>query len=305
MELSKDERLAALLDGRCTEEERRELMAELAAGGEDLEIFAEAAAVLYEMEEEDRAEGVIPLRPPAPVPASEPAPRLRPPRRWLPFAGAGGLALAAGIAGLIVLPQLRERSSGAAEVVAMLHEPATAQSQDPRLPWDATRGSDEQPGLSDAQHVRLGALLVVLEVSARTDTAAAHEAARQIARLLERTTNPGNFSARYQAMSDGRVAPGELDPKLARRAEKIAGGGQAVRLGEWLQAARIAAERSDTAYFNAPESRAWLKGKGVPARMWQQVEDDFQRAREELSKPSPVWNVVQTKLNDALKLLGR
>src|SRR5690349_21110111 len=127
MDYEKAERLAALLDGTCSDEEREKLLAQLAEDDDDLEVFAAAGAALHQHEEEERRLGledrdpaVIP-RPATRVTASDPAPRRRPPRRWIPFTAAAGLAMAAGVAALIALPRLRGGSgSGAAAVVAQL-----------------------------------------------------------------------------------------------------------------------------------------------------------------------------------------
>ncbi|HEX2202609.1 MAG TPA: hypothetical protein VHG91_04910 [Longimicrobium sp.] len=49
-----DERLSALLAGRLEGPERDELLAHLSTADEDIEVFAHAAAILREMEDEER-----------------------------------------------------------------------------------------------------------------------------------------------------------------------------------------------------------------------------------------------------------
>lgn len=77
-----DERLSALLDGRLSDREREELLAHLAVSGDDLEVFAETAAILREMEEEDALarEAGVPRHPAEPAGQDPAAPEQRPPQ---------------------------------------------------------------------------------------------------------------------------------------------------------------------------------------------------------------------------------
>ena len=80
-----DERLAALLDGTLNDRERQELLAELAASGDDYDVFVNMADLVQEMEDADAAgggpDGVIPFRPRA-------RPRWGAPARWAALAAA-------------------------------------------------------------------------------------------------------------------------------------------------------------------------------------------------------------------------
>ncbi|HST58231.1 MAG TPA: hypothetical protein VLK84_06085, partial [Longimicrobium sp.] len=95
-----DERLAALLDGRLTGEEREELLAYLSVADEEYQILAGTAAILLAVEEEAEEAMVSPptreLRPPSRV--AKGGWRRRSPR-WV--------ATVAALTGLIVLGTLR------------------------------------------------------------------------------------------------------------------------------------------------------------------------------------------------------
>ncbi|HLM69081.1 MAG TPA: hypothetical protein VK358_16195, partial [Longimicrobium sp.] len=160
------QRLAALLDERLSGAERDELLARLADSDEDLALFAEAAAVQRELEEEDEAAsvpGVLPLRP-----AARPARGLN--RRWL--------AAAAVVAGLALVPLAwRATQDGAvrepAQAVAMLEDRAGGLPADWDVrPWSGTRGGGDNPA-DDALSVQVGAYVVDLDLAVRARDAGA------------------------------------------------------------------------------------------------------------------------------------
>lgn len=81
---SKEERIAALLDGALGERQREELLAHLSVADEEYRIFADTASILRELEEAEHAAATIPL------PCASPQQRaLWKPSRW------AGMALAA------------------------------------------------------------------------------------------------------------------------------------------------------------------------------------------------------------------
>ncbi|HEY7771370.1 MAG TPA: hypothetical protein VIB55_24580, partial [Longimicrobium sp.] len=166
-----DERLAALLDGDLSEQERNELLAELSPFDDDYQVLVGTAALLHEMEVQERQSqgrdappapgAAIPLRPPA-------RRRWGSPGRWAALAaGVAGIALAAGLAG---------RGSQGADAVRL----AAGLEANTRLPegwterarWSSPRG-DPSSRSSSAQAVQAGALLVDLAVAVRTRDAGA------------------------------------------------------------------------------------------------------------------------------------
>jgi hypothetical protein len=283
MNLSREERLAALLDGTCTEEERQELLALLAEDDDELEVYAAAAAALHQYEEEERAAGVVPIHAPAAGPARSARPRWRPPR-WVGLAAAAALALLIG--GRLLWTD--RAVNGPAGMLALLHNadgPVPAGVEPGTV---STRGPGDPSSLGDQDRVRLGAWLVQLEAEIRADPPRARTAAGEIATLLERVDDRGSVASRFRAFSDGTSQT--LDPGLATRAEDISGGPKATRLGEWLQVARIAAAREDQRFFQMGESRRWMAGRNVPPRLKPLAKGGLQRVREAAERhPAPDW----------------
>jgi len=295
MNLSRDERLAALLDGTCSEAEREELLAELAVDDDELEVFAAAAAALSLHEREEVAAGVVPLHTPPSVQRAVGRPRWRPPRRWV------SLAAAAGIAAVLMFGILRRgEASGVAQTVAMLSDSNLSLPAGIALAREPVRGSP-----SDGESVSLGALLVDLEVAARAkDQAQEQRAAAEIAALLRRTNPSLEVIAQYESIGTAGIPRDRLDPELAERAEQAARQPNKVHLGEWLQAARIAASHHDRGFFEAGESQDRLNGKGMPPGV------SLRRARAAMPAPGedgqrePDWATLQHELTSLLNGLS-
>jgi hypothetical protein len=302
MDYEKAERLAALLDGTCSAEEREELLALLAEDDDDLEVFAAAGAALSQHEQEERGAGVIRLRPAPAVPATAPAPRLRPPRRWLP------LAAAAGIAAVLAIGLLRRgdgQASGVAQTVAMLSDSSLSLVDGIALAQEPLRG-----GASDGGSMRLGATLVDLEVAARShDERQARQAAAGIAALLKRANASPDVTARYDSIGKAGVPADGLDPELAERAEQSARQANLVRVGEWLQAARIAAAHRDEDFFKTRQSQERLAGKGMALDGDSREILDQARAAapapENTGQKEPEWATLQSRLTWLLNGFSR
>ncbi|HET7233923.1 MAG TPA: hypothetical protein VFJ16_28185 [Longimicrobium sp.] len=290
MDASKAERLAALLDGNCTERERQELLAELAAGGDDLEVFADAAAVLHEHEEEEAAAGVIPLH--RPVREQPPRPRWKPPR-WAKLAVAAGLVALIG-GGLL----WRGRGTGAGDVLALLEQPALGVPAGVRLkPWGASRGDGEA---GKGRDVQLGARLADVEQLAGHDNQAASAAARDVARLL-RGRHADPVARQYGDLASGIVPPGGADPEFTRRAIEL--GGKAAETGVWMEMARFAAAREDSVFFRSSLSLDILNGKG-PASVFETERAELRRIGEMVGSEPPRWAEVRTALDSLLRRLA-
>jgi hypothetical protein len=300
MNYTKAERLAALLDGTCSDEEREELLALLAEDDDELEVFAAAAAALNQYEQAEPATNVPSTRSPgpAPIPLARSRPRWRPPRVL-------GYALAAGIAALITVGLLRRgdghAGGGPAHYASQLARPPRLADDWDLNPWGATRGGESGNALTAAERVRLGALLMDLEVLARTDSARAGDVARDIADLLGGTLDPRGVAERYRTMAEGGVNAREWDPELAGRAEKIAGRPETV-LGEWAETARIAAWQQDAAFFETDESRDYLAGKGPELLV--RAGPQLAEVRAELDRSPRNWPAVQAKLRTLLLRLA-
>jgi hypothetical protein len=297
------ERLAALLDERLSGAERDELLARLADSDEDLALFAEAAAVQRELEEEDEAAsvpGVLPLRPPA-----RPARRLD--RRWL--------AAAAVVAGLALVPMAWRATQGGAvrepaQAVAMLGDQAIGLPRGwiDRPAWSGTRGGGENPA-DDALSVRVGAYMVNLEVAIRAgDVENTRLLSARVASMLREANVAGTPAARQFDVLAERAGgdPAELLSLLDEASDAAAGAldGDRYALGAWAEAARIAAARRDAAFFRDARTGRTLD------RAQELVGDDEEaRAaiaaiRASLEAESILWPELEAELDRLMSAVG-
>ncbi|HTA73846.1 MAG TPA: hypothetical protein VK733_06220 [Gemmatimonadaceae bacterium] len=225
------ERIAALLDGSLDARQRAEVLARLGQSQHALEAFVDAAAVLRE------TEGPASVRP----------------RRWRTIATP--LALAAGIAIVAVLvPAIgRQRAPlGPDEperFVALLSSSPVVFPRDWNgTPWTTTRGALEP--LSDtARAIRIGARLTDLALATTSGDSAMYVIAGNVAMLLDPIPASAPLASRYRAAT----RPGEI-PRGASAAQMA--GQQMVDLGAWIEAARFAAMRGDSTFFQSTASVA-------------------------------------------------
>jgi hypothetical protein len=253
-----DERLAALLDGRVQGPEREALLRRIAASDDDFRDFAETAAVLRETE----ADEAVPRRAPgaqAAPPSTRAARGWRRPARWAALAVV--LCLAASLA--LLARSWRGEPADPSRTAALLAAPGAplpAGWLDER-PWSGTLGGDAlSPG---ARAARAGALHVDLAVAAAArDTGATARLAAELGALVSAV--PGSAPVAEAYAEVGRLAgepSGRLAPVL-RRAGEGAGallGREAVELGAWAEAARIAAARGERSFFAQRASRDALR----------------------------------------------
>lgn len=299
-----DERLAALLDGRLGDAERRELLAQLSTAGEDYEVFTDSAAVLRELEEEEA--GAVDAQAEAPAPALSPS--LPPSVRTRGWRRSGRwAALPAGVVALalafLLLP--RARASGANDPVQL----AMRLEQSGRgLPaewpgaerWGAIRGGDASPPATpeerNARAVRAGALLVDLAVAARSgDTDTTRLLATQAAARFE--PGSGRSTPLHQIANRPDAPYDSLAPLLQRATDRLANrfGRPYLQLGAWTEAALLAAHRRDVAFFRADESRTILRS----ARDLTQgdARAALDRVRAAADAEAPDWNALEKALN--------
>lgn len=278
------ERLAALLDGRLGKTERAELLSHLAASEQTLEAYADAVAAVSQLEPQRR-----PL----------------PPIRWI--------AIAAVLAGIALAPWLwtRLRPSAADDpgrfVALLAARPAGLPAGLEDSPWGSVRGADE-PLTADARAVRLGALLVDLELAVqRGDTVAARVAA-DVGVLLEAIPAAGPVSAMYRDIGQrAGGAPRDLEPLLTEAgsaAAKLADP-DLVRLGAWVEAARVAAAAHDAGFFRARQSRATLADAGTLAGLTEPARAALGRVHATLvAERAPDWSALGRDLTELLRMLG-
>lgn len=326
------ERLGALLEGQVTGRERAELLARMAAHDESLEIFADALAVTDELEREDaqridaehpvnasaetseQASAVAPEEvraiPVATAPAMAEDARVIPfraPERRRAWLAGPRLALAATVAAVAIgvtawgLSRRGADSGDPGRYAASLARPGLPAGWD-AAPWTAVRAPDATLD-PRTRAVRLGARLTDLQAAAEAgDAVGTGQAAADVRVLLDPLPAAGPAVAIYREV-EGRAGESAdaLEPVLARGRQSAArlAGEEAVALGAWAEAARLAAARRDAAFFRARATRDALDratridGLPTPAR------EALGRLRA--SSDPPDWAVLQ---RDATALLA-
>ena len=148
-------------------------------------------------------------------------------------------------------------------IVASLPAEANESREWRERPWPQFTSANQSVSRR-GRAVRVGALLVELEVLAANGDSAAAKVAAQVGELFGDYPNGSATVAAYRALADVEaVADSAKRADAARAAETLAGVTE-VRLGAWLEAARIAAVRNDTAFFSRPDtwSTLWI-ARGV------------------------------------------
>lgn len=241
------ERLAALIEGRLTAEQRTALLGELDASPEALEAYADAVYAVRELEGDGKVLDV-----------QTSLPRRSARSAWTRYVPT--IAVAAAILIAVALPLARRagvaRLDESAVIAGALGPVSESSNPWPRVPWSEQRGPSD--ALSPrARAVRIGARIVDLDLLARAGDTSASSAALQVAALLDGVPAGGVAAAAYRAL-------GEQDTGSAQRAalgtaaslaEQVAGEAE-VRAGAWLEAARVAALQQDTAFFTPSRTRA-------------------------------------------------
>jgi hypothetical protein len=291
------ERLAALLDGRLDADAHAGVLSRLATDDEALAAYAEAAAVTRALEEEDAAAGVTPLRSAA--------------RAASPFSGArrwGAIAAVVAAVALAPLAWNRMQPPGLQTPGALAERLATTSTALPvdfeRSPWGSTRSASD-PMTPRARAVRIGARLVELELALRGQDPAAARTAAQVAILLGELPGSGLAASIFRDIQARAGAPWpELEPSMEQGSEAAAAlaGEDDVRLGAWLQAARIAAERQEIDFFRTRAAEAALRRlQDDPAT--QPAADRVRTVTR--SEGAPDWAALAEASSAALAQLGR
>lgn len=314
---SDDERVAAFLDGRMDARRREEMMAHLTRSAEDREVLARTAALLRQMEEADAAPGEAPAPAAGPEAADPAAPegvipldtrrtsrsdagvevrRTRGPvLRWMALAAVlACVALATGV--------LRPRSSAGEEPVRLAARlEHGAEGLPPRWteewPWTSARG-DDPGGDRVATSARAGAMLVDLAVAVEAgDPEATGVLADQIAARFDRQ---GGRSGALRAIADSAGAsPGRLRALVGEATERIEKrlDRDALRLGAWIEAARLAAARRDAAFFREGETRRRLDQAGRLT----EADPAVQEVRRSLAADPPPWEALASALDAMMR----
>jgi hypothetical protein len=310
------ERLAALLDGRLTEAQRAELLAQLAGSEPDLEILATAIAAARDAEAHDAATSSSGA-PAANAPVAGAAHReasiaprrtgswREPAVRWA--------ALAAGIAIIVLIPFVRSRlarpaTGDSARYVALLGAGATLPTGWDGHPWSTTRGATDAL-TADSRDARIGARLVDLGLAVQSRDTTAASIASDIATLLEPLPASGPLTSLYHQLasrirdSTADWAPLALQARSATQPLIASAAGDA---GAWLEAARIAAARHDASFFTASESRAALVRLAELPTLTDSDREAMVSLRSKVtSATQPDWAGVGGQISQLLDLFAR
>lgn len=291
-----DEQLSALIEGRLQGRQRDELLAQLADDDDEYQLFVDSADVFHELQEEDaRAE--------ASARQTTPPPSMR-------TAASGWrrrlvIPVVLTVLALLGVFALRGRGSMASPVQLAAQVDADAGSLSPGR-WFATRGAGDEAG-REVRAAQAGALLVQLSVAVE----AADAAQTQLLATRVRTAfDPQAVEASPIAQLARRAGepPALLRPLVEQAAERLEErlGRDPLRLGAWTEAAVLAAQRRDDAFFRSGATRTAL-------RRAERLTQDDPEARQALSaikaaldaSASPEWTALQGSLDALVAALIR
>ena len=309
------ERLAALLDGRLDAHRRNELLAELAASEDDFDAYADAVAITAELE--GAAPGVTPI-PVAPEvtpihdapeeTSTHAAPEVTPIQnapsrrrglspRWL--------AIAAVLAGIALAPWLWTRFAADRGLVAVEADALPAGWD--ASPWGTTRGAGD--GLTnDARAVRLGVRLVDLELAVRGRDPATAQLATETAMLLEGLSAAAPSGIYHKVARRAGEPPERLEPLLdeGRKLVPQMAGEEQVKLGAWIESARIAAANRDEGFFGSRATRSQLERMARDPSLDPGARSGAERIRTAVETASAQdWGLLERELAGLLRSLGR
>lgn len=261
------ERIAALLDGRLTGADREQVLAALAQSDESLELYADAVAALTA----EKASASVPVR------------GLGGRRVY----GLIGLALAASIGAILIVPALRrgnEVAESPARFASLLTIPAASA---PPL-WGPTRGGSV--GLTSEQlAARVGVRVTGYELARRAGSPAAGALAADLARLMEYVSAGAPAVTLYRELAKTDRPADSL--AMQAHAFARAAAGVYVDVGALLEASRSAALARDAEFFT--------RISGVPPG----AKAGFDSIRVSAIESRPEWPTIELRLSTWLSRL--
>jgi hypothetical protein len=290
------ERLAALLDGRVDDKERAELVARLAASPEARAVLADAAAVVDVLPQ--NTVGTT-------LPSKGEGERGRLFRRtWLALAASVIVVVGA----TTVYRTTRGRSLDPGDYIALLANQSSGlpPSLDIR-PWGATRSST-QPVTEPGRAYRLGARLTDLSLMVpRRDTLLV-PLSLEAAALLVDVPVAGDAVHAFRQLAAATAEPNApLEPLFREARSELTTLGNVdqdrVRYGAWLEAARVAGARQDTAFFRKRESRQVLTDLARKEGDSVELQPLIKVAQSSIENRD--WSILAPSLSKLLALLGR
>lgn len=293
------ERLAALLDGKLTAGEREEILAQLAASPDDLEVLADVDAAMASQPEP----GTSTASPEKPISRGTPAWR-RPPREWL--------AIAAVIAGLSVLPTVvsryRARDDPSEFVRFLTSENRTFPRGWDFAPWGATRSPGDVASLN-ALAWRVGARVADLQVAVVGQDTSVAPLAEQVASLLSEVPAAGAAIDGYRQVAANARGPRDRLTTSVRNARRSLRGvldDELVVLGAWSEVARLAAAHRDAGFFASSAGTRLLDDLAQRSDVPPTVASAGARARADIANPPRLdWDALSQHLSELLAAAGR
>jgi len=223
------------------------------------------------------------------------------PLQWLEVAALIAVVIA-------ITPTLIRRfaSTSVPQVATSVASLATNDSVVPTLLaqpiWSATLGNAEGPLSGEARAIRLGAAIVSFELSYRRGDSSIVTSATEVARLLDSFPGGATAANAYRVLGASRSA-GNEGVRLAAQLAEQAAGERNVRLGAWLQGARLAAASGDSTYFRAPAIRA-VSRAAITINAKAETESAV-RQFEQIARARPYdWVALGTAVEELLGLLG-
>ena len=335
-----DNELARFLDRTLSEEERGSAVAHLSVSHADAELLADAAFVLRELDpeggvivdEDDDADaaphyvGGGPDTDPKVVPLSPPSTRRgwrRAPARWL--------ALAAMVAGVLLVPLALSRSASAGSndfaVLLKDREDGLPAGWTERPRWSVTRGGGDLPsdrppqsewsiGHGDGSDSRIARIRAVRLGALHTDLALTISAGQadetrrlsaQIEQLLVDVPAAGAVAGYYRDIAARAGGPKEeLTQALKDVRKDVVGFVDANHfgLGAWAEAARIAAASRDATFFRRRASRKMLDRAALLPSLDGEARATLEAIRNATRTDQPDWSVLGPQTTKLLWQIG-
>jgi hypothetical protein len=234
--------IAALIDGRLSDDARAALMRRLGESEEDMDVALDAAAAVSDLNE-GRVES---------TPVSNIATQRQTRFRRITFAT---VSLAAAAVAVIVLRTPRTNFESASEMVSALSSHEALPADWNYSPWPTQRG--EESVSDSALMIRIGARATDLEFSLRARDTSAARFARDISAMLGGVPGGSAVGAIYERLAVSPESPNLLND--ARSGLASLPQQDLIARGAWLEAARIAATRQDLEWFKREANQRMIR----------------------------------------------